>query len=76
MNANTGNVTSETERKNAASGDLSCFTGLLVPCAFLCNCSSSHESSEQQMSEDGMFYCSLCEVEVCRISDIKIHNHV
>ncbi|CBI22303.3 unnamed protein product, partial [Vitis vinifera] len=67
-----------TERKNAPSNHSSCFTGLLVfiPCAFLCNCSSSQEeSSEQQMSEDGMFYCSLCEVEVfkyskhCRVCD-------
>ncbi|KAF2325427.1 hypothetical protein GH714_028615 [Hevea brasiliensis] len=37
--------------------------------------SSSDESSSQQMSEDGMFYCSLCEVEVfkyskhCRVCD-------
>ncbi|RVW66805.1 putative protein S-acyltransferase 22 [Vitis vinifera] len=78
MNATTGNITSETERKNAPSNHSSCFTGLLVfiPCAFLCNCSSSQEeSSEQQMSEDGMFYCSLCEVEVfkyskhCRVCD-------
>ncbi|XP_034684143.1 squamosa promoter-binding-like protein 15 [Vitis riparia] len=39
MNATTGNLTSETERKNAPSNHSSCFTGLLVfiPCAFLCN---------------------------------------
>ncbi|XP_068653895.1 probable protein S-acyltransferase 22 [Aristolochia californica] len=35
----------------------------------------NEQSSEQQMSEDGMFYCSLCEVEVfkysqhCRVCD-------
>ncbi|KAG5237233.1 hypothetical protein OIU77_013835 [Salix suchowensis] len=58
------------------SGNSSCFQWLLFPCALICNwCSSSDESSEQQMSEDGMFYCSLCEVEVfkyskhCRVCD-------
>ncbi|XP_047333026.1 probable protein S-acyltransferase 22 [Impatiens glandulifera] len=42
----------------------------LIPCASLCNkCSNPHEeSTEQQLSEDGMFYCSLCEVEVFRYS--------
>ncbi|XP_073143616.1 probable protein S-acyltransferase 22 [Henckelia pumila] len=45
----------------------------LLPCAFVCN--SHEESSVQQMSEDGMFYCSLCQVEVfkyskhCRVCD-------
>ncbi|MFS7958065.1 putative protein S-acyltransferase [Helianthus anomalus] len=30
----------------------------------MCGCSSSNdESTELQTSEDGMFYCSLCEVE-------------
>ncbi|XP_008787100.3 probable protein S-acyltransferase 22 [Phoenix dactylifera] len=45
-------------------------------CPLLCNQSHSREqSSEQQMSEDGMFYCSLCKVEVlkyskhCRVCD-------
>lgn len=38
----------------------------LLPCALICNCTGRHEeSSQQQLSEDGMFYCSLCEVEVC-----------
>uniref|UniRef100_A0A7N0UL60 S-acyltransferase n=2 Tax=Kalanchoe fedtschenkoi TaxID=63787 RepID=A0A7N0UL60_KALFE len=53
----------------------------LVPCAALCSCSSANDdSSQQQMSEDGMFYCSLCEVEVykyskhCRVCD-KCVNH-
>lgn len=37
-----------------------------LPCAFVHNCLSSREDSfDQRMSEDGMFYCSLCEVEVC-----------
>lgn len=44
----------------------SCVVGILFyPCTFLCNCMSpSEESSERQTSEEGMFYCSLCEVEV------------
>ncbi|KAK9675964.1 hypothetical protein RND81_11G044700 [Saponaria officinalis] len=49
---------------------------LCFPCTFLCNCiSPSEESSERHTSEDGMFYCSLCEVEVfkyskhCRVCD-------
>ncbi|XP_009770437.1 putative protein S-acyltransferase 22 isoform X2 [Nicotiana tabacum] len=48
----------------------------LLPCALICNCTGRHEeSSQQQLSEDGMFYCSLCEVEVfkyskhCRVCD-------
>lgn len=38
-------------------------------------CSKHEQSSEQQASEDGMFYCSLCKVEVskcskhCRVCD-------
>ncbi|KAJ8433241.1 hypothetical protein Cgig2_023193 [Carnegiea gigantea] len=42
---------------------------LYFPCTFLCNCiSPSEESSERHTGEDGMFYCSLCEVEgLCTI---------
>ncbi|KAK6157798.1 hypothetical protein DH2020_012046 [Rehmannia glutinosa] len=58
----------ETERKST------CFMAMLalLPCAYICN---SHEESSYQQSEDGMFYCSLCEVEVfkyskhCRVCD-------
>ncbi|KAF2299145.1 hypothetical protein GH714_030786 [Hevea brasiliensis] len=64
------------EQKNATSGNSSCLLWALFPCALICNfCSSSDESSSQQTSEDGMFYCSLCEVEVfkyskhCRVCD-------
>lgn len=61
-------LNSEVQEKNALSPNSSCCTLVLSPCAFICNCfGSSEESSEQQMSEDGMFYCSLCEVEVCEI---------
>ncbi|XP_071716647.1 probable protein S-acyltransferase 22 [Rutidosis leptorrhynchoides] len=54
----------------------SLFMAVLAPCALMCHCSNSNEeSSELQTSEDGMFYCSLCEVEVykyskhCRVCD-------
>ncbi|KAK8522867.1 hypothetical protein V6N13_115815 [Hibiscus sabdariffa] len=66
----------ETERNNASSKQSSCFLWIFFPCAFICKCCSSNdESSEQQTSEDGMYYCSLCEVEVfkyskhCRVCD-------
>uniref|UniRef100_A0A2P2LSS7 S-acyltransferase n=2 Tax=Rhizophora mucronata TaxID=61149 RepID=A0A2P2LSS7_RHIMU len=66
----------ETDKRNLSSGSSSCLLLAFSPCAFVCNCcSSSRESSEQQMSEDGMFYCSLCKVEVfkyskhCRVCD-------
>ncbi|GMI87413.1 hypothetical protein like AT1G69420 [Hibiscus trionum] len=66
----------ETERNNASSKQSSCFLWIFFPCAFICKCCSpNEESSEQQTSEDGMYYCSLCEVEVfkyskhCRVCD-------
>ncbi|WOL12636.1 putative protein S-acyltransferase 22 [Canna indica] len=54
-----------------------CFAVLLSWCglSFLCNWCQHEESSEDQLSEEGMFYCSLCEVEVlkyskhCRVCD-------
>lgn len=55
------------EKKTASSPSSSCFLLVCSPCAYICSCSSSsEESSNKQTSEDGMFYCSLCEVEVCR----------
>ncbi|KAI8527561.1 hypothetical protein RHMOL_Rhmol12G0084500 [Rhododendron molle] len=74
--------TNET-KKHASSHHSSYFTALWVfmPCAFFYNCLSPlEESSEQQLSEDGMFYCSLCEVEVfknskhCRVCDKCVDN--
>uniref|UniRef100_A0A5B6YNX4 S-acyltransferase n=1 Tax=Davidia involucrata TaxID=16924 RepID=A0A5B6YNX4_DAVIN len=74
----TEDYTTKIETKKASSHHSSYFMAILAffPCAFMCNCSSPHEeSSEQQLSEDGMFYCSLCEVEVfkyskhCRVCD-------
>ncbi|KAK4263508.1 hypothetical protein QN277_028907 [Acacia crassicarpa] len=62
--------------QKASSPHSSCLMLLCSPCAFICGCSSSsEESSDQQKSEDGMFYCNLCEVEVfkfskhCRVCD-------
>ena len=52
--------------KKLESSQRSCLLRVICsPCALICGCCSGRdESSEQQMSEDGMFYCSLCEVEV------------
>ncbi|KAF8408147.1 hypothetical protein HHK36_007289 [Tetracentron sinense] len=69
--------TSEIEKNASSQRSFCCMVLLgLCPCAFICNCSNPNEQSlEQQMSEDGMFYCSLCEVEVfkyskhCRVCD-------
>ncbi|KAF8049558.1 hypothetical protein N665_2182s0006 [Sinapis alba] len=63
--------------KKLESSQRSCLLRVLCsPCALICGCcSGSDESSEHQMSEDGMFYCNLCEVEVfkyskhCRVCD-------
>ncbi|CAL1360322.1 unnamed protein product [Linum trigynum] len=64
-----------TDSKNETEAKSSCLLLALAPCAFVCGrCSPSDEHSEQ-LSEDGMFYCSLCEVEVfkyskhCRVCD-------
>ncbi|OVA08826.1 zinc finger protein [Macleaya cordata] len=76
------NATNETEMSRLSHRP-SCSMVLLgwFPCALIYNCSRQpEESADQQMSEDGMFYCSLCEVEVykyskhCRVCD-KCVNH-
>lgn len=70
MDADTASkdLNSEVQEKNALSQNSSFCLLALSPCALICNCfGSSEESSEKQMSEDGMFYCSLCEVEVYEI---------
>ncbi|KAE8687355.1 putative protein S-acyltransferase 22 [Hibiscus syriacus] len=66
----------EIEGNDGLPKQSSCLLWIFSPCAVICGCTGSHEeSSEQQMSEDGMFYCSLCEVEVfkyskhCRVCD-------
>ncbi|KAL1218467.1 putative protein S-acyltransferase 22 [Cardamine amara subsp. amara] len=66
----------ETNKKVESSSERSPLLRLLCsPCALLCSCCSGKDESSEQMSEDGMFYCSLCEVEVfkyskhCRVCD-------
>ncbi|TKY58918.1 S-acyltransferase 22 [Spatholobus suberectus] len=67
---------SNSAEKSTSSSCSSCILLVSSPCAYICSCSSSTEkSSDKQISEDGMFYCSLCEVEVfkyskhCRVCD-------
>ncbi|KAL8150147.1 hypothetical protein V2J09_019955 [Rumex salicifolius] len=68
------------EAENTASASPRCSSWLLgvlcFPCSFLSKClSGGEESSDRDTSEDGMFYCSLCKVEVfkyskhCRVCD-------
>lgn len=66
---------SETNNETSTSKPLMAILAF-IPCALMCHCSNpSDESSELHTSEDGMFYCSLCEVEVfkyskhCRVCD-------
>lgn len=54
----------ETNKKLESSKRSSLLRLLCSPCALLCSCCGGREESSEQMSEDGMFYCSLCEVEV------------
>lgn len=71
----TAECDAEPEKKNPSLHHKPFCIALLAlsPCAYACD--SHKEASEQQMSEDGMFYCSLCEVEVykyskhCRVCD-------
>ncbi|KAL0800903.1 hypothetical protein Bca101_056078 [Brassica carinata] len=65
-----------TNKKLESSQKSSLLRLLCSPCALLCSCCSGRDkSSEKQMSEDGMFYCNLCEIEVlkyskhCRVCD-------
>lgn len=71
---------SMTQHKDKKSSCLSSiFSAVLLifyPLFFVFSCCQSHEwSSEQQASEEGMFFCSLCEVQVlkyskhCRVCD-------
>ncbi|PIA62883.1 hypothetical protein AQUCO_00200715v1 [Aquilegia coerulea] len=73
-----GEDSTEIAKKTVTSSHPSCFMVLLgwCPGALFCSCSSHHEETpEQHTSEDGMFYCSLCKVEVfkyskhCRVCD-------
>ncbi|KAM7251802.1 hypothetical protein ACFE04_023685 [Oxalis oulophora] len=66
-------VSTEIGNKSMSKQHSCCLLLALAPCAYICG--SSEGSREEQMSEDGMFYCSLCEVEVfkyskhCRVCD-------
>ncbi|XP_076889857.1 putative protein S-acyltransferase 22 [Bidens hawaiensis] len=77
---NTKNQDSRTEdnvSETEKTGSRPSWFWALIPCGLMYHCcsSSNDESSELQNSEDGMFYCSLCEVEVfkyskhCRVCD-------
>ncbi|CAL9152335.1 unnamed protein product [Musa hybrid cultivar] len=62
--------------RNGTSINLPCYNVLLLallldwyPVKYVCDwCNSPKLSPEQQMSEEGMFYCSLCEVDVLKYS--------
>ncbi|KAK9107441.1 hypothetical protein Syun_023452 [Stephania yunnanensis] len=58
---------------NSSSGHQCCMFLLgILTCGLIYICWKPHEESPvQQMSEDGMFYCSLCEVEEIQIKFIK-----
>jgi len=67
-----------TQQKNSSccSATFSALLLIFYPLSFVFSCCQSREwSSEQQDSEEGMFFCSLCEVEVlkyskhCRVCD-------
>ncbi|XP_072981398.1 probable protein S-acyltransferase 22 [Typha angustifolia] len=50
-----------------------CSSNLLAPLLFwcrpsICNWCRPHDQSSEQKSEEGMFFCSLCEVEVLKFS--------
>lgn len=54
------------KNSSCLSSTFSAFLLLFYPFSFVLSCCQSHEwSSEQQGTEEGMFFCSLCEVQVC-----------
>lgn len=56
----------EDTNSSCLSSTFSAFVLLFYPLSFVLSCCQSHEwSSEQQATEEGMFFCSLCEVQVC-----------
>ncbi|KAK4780850.1 hypothetical protein SAY87_016956 [Trapa incisa] len=66
----------EIKKNITSSRTSSCSLWVLSPCYLICKCcGQGEEASDHQGSEDGMFYCSLCEVEVfkyskhCRVCD-------
>ncbi|KAG9152158.1 hypothetical protein Leryth_019726 [Lithospermum erythrorhizon] len=73
--SNLGDSSSEINKEASSFSNPLCFLRslALLPCTLICHCTNAEEASE--LSEDGMFYCSLCEVEVykfskhCRVCD-------
>ncbi|RCV13821.1 hypothetical protein SETIT_2G376600v2 [Setaria italica] len=64
------------KNSSCCSSTFSAFLVIFYPLSFVFSCCQSHEwSSEHQASEEGMFFCSLCEVQVlnyskhCRVCD-------
>ncbi|CAI0462969.1 unnamed protein product [Linum tenue] len=53
-----------TDLKNETKAKSSCLLLALSPFAFICGRCIPSDKHSEQLSEDGMFYCSLCEVEV------------
>ncbi|KAG8099470.1 hypothetical protein GUJ93_ZPchr0013g36668 [Zizania palustris] len=56
---------SKNKTPSCCSATLSSFLLIFYPLYFVFSCCQPREWSEQQTSEEGMFFCSLCEVEVC-----------
>ncbi|CAI0394404.1 unnamed protein product [Linum tenue] len=52
-----------TDLKNETKAKSSCLLLALSPFAFICGRCNPSDKHSEQLSEDGMFYCSLCEVE-------------
>ncbi|CAI0394403.1 unnamed protein product [Linum tenue] len=57
-----------TDLKNETKAKSSCLLLALSPFAFICGRCNPSDKHSEQLSEDGMFYCSLCEVEVFKYS--------
>ncbi|KAJ0631954.1 putative protein S-acyltransferase [Helianthus annuus] len=71
----TKDANDERSKTVKATSSPSCLMAVLclIPRALTCHClSSEEESSQHQTSEDGMFYCSLCEVEVRLTFEVKL----
>ncbi|KAL6855947.1 hypothetical protein ACP4OV_018749 [Aristida adscensionis] len=70
-------MTEDMEKNSSfCSATFSAFLLIFYPLSLVFSCCQLHEStSEQQGSEEGMFFCSLCEVQVlkyskhCRVCD-------
>jgi hypothetical protein len=60
------NVMTQQKSSSCCGATFSALLLIFYPLSFVFSCCQSREwSSEKQDSEEGMFFCSLCEVEVC-----------